>query len=34
MLDDDSTRPSPTGDVWSFAMTVLVSLDHLYREIN
>ena len=34
MLDDDSTKPSAAGDVWSFAMTVLVSFDHLYREIN
>ena len=30
MLGD--AKPSAAGDVWSFAMTALVSFDHLYRE--
>ena len=34
MLDDDSAKPSAAGDVWSFAMTALVSFDHVYRKIN
>ena len=34
MLNDDPATPSTAGDVWSFAMTTLVSFDHLYREIN
>ena len=37
MLDDNSAKaakPSAAGDVWSFAMTALVSFDHLYPEIN
>ena len=34
LLDDDGAKPSAAGDVWSFAMTALVSFDHLYCEIN
>ena len=26
----DGAKPSAAGDVWSFAMTALVSFDHLY----
>ena len=34
ILNDDCVKPSAAGDVWSFAMTVLVSFGHLHREIN
>ena len=30
----DSAKPSAAGDVWSFAMTALVSFDHVYCKVN